>query len=246
MCQLTDLEQKVFKMYEDINIGCNEICKACRKKWLSYRGKAMSRPTSVWHIGKDFNASDKKVLFVGKNARGEPGELYNGFINCCSSFDDNVPFQLSGTDDKWAFWSYTQAIVEKIGLDWDRIAMTNLIKCNRNMEPRESSDRTTKGMKKNCQKLEVFKKELEIIQPNIIVFYTGKDDEYDNMIKEVLQPTTMVEEVEVPIPIAKQNFKYLCFESKIAHNPVRVLRFCHPERKDKPKFVNYVSNWIMK
>lgn len=83
-------------------------------------------------VGKCFAAQSCRVLFVGKVARGKMegsddyGSFQVGFVSARSLWNSR----------KWDFWSYTQAIAQQLfpgeTLEGcrERIAMTNLVRCN--------------------------------------------------------------------------------------------------------------------
>ena len=113
----------------------------------------------MWQYGNNFDKSKYRILFVGKNARGN-GD--NNYYNIADKLYNGV----------WAYWSYTRNICESLSLTWEDICFTNLIKCNTSA----TIDTTSPEMKENCIiKQKFVRKEIEYIKPLHIVFYTNTD-----------------------------------------------------------------------
>ncbi len=64
---------KVFEMYKNINLGNNETCQRC-KDFHKGINSELYTPASLWNVGDKFETDQYKVMFVGKPARGLPGE----------------------------------------------------------------------------------------------------------------------------------------------------------------------------
>ncbi len=73
---MNEYEEKIFRKYEEINIGKSDFCRKCRSE-----NTGLSLPVSIWQVGDEYYDSKYKVLFVGKVARGTPGEKYGQFID---------------------------------------------------------------------------------------------------------------------------------------------------------------------
>ena len=58
-------EEKLLAMYERIGMGNCRTCSICRDNVEN-----LSPPVTAWGVGNNFTNEHKKILFVGKNARG--------------------------------------------------------------------------------------------------------------------------------------------------------------------------------
>ena len=172
--------KEIFSLYNQIEIGQNETCKKCFKANLENNFK-LSRPISIWLKASNIIQDKPKILFVGKTARGDNkfiGELQNDMFRDASKLGKHL-FENSS----WAYWAYTREIVKKVygsledGLK--NTSFTNLIKCNNS----DSKDKTINETKSFClNDLQIFWKELEVIKPDKVIFYTNND--YDDFISK--------------------------------------------------------------
>lgn len=62
-------EKQIFDIYNKINIGKSDTCQKCRSQ-----NRDLSPPVSIWQVGDAYYGSAYKILFIGKVARGTPGE----------------------------------------------------------------------------------------------------------------------------------------------------------------------------
>lgn len=217
-------EEKVFRMYEKINIGKSALCQKCREQ-----NTDLSLPVSIWQVGDEYFQSEYKILFVGKVARGTPGKFYKDFMDSTTRADEL--YQNAG----WAYWNYTKTITERIYNEnaWEKIAFTNMVKCNNS----DTIDTTTDSMRDFC--LSVLKEEIKILKPKNIVFYTkGYDSQIEKLFDAVLDSET--EEVF----IGKKKMSSWTFRGMIDNNLSRVIRVGHPERMKKEDYVNHIVNYI--
>ncbi|MCR4650687.1 MAG: hypothetical protein K5662_02920 [Lachnospiraceae bacterium] len=126
----------------------NDICIECREK-----NKGLCRPVSAWFVGKCFHTQSKRILFVGKNARGFQEEVKEGYNEAYECSRDKL------FNKGWAYWNYTKDIIAKIYPDdcLERTAITNIVKCNNS----NSNDTTSDSMKAFCiTQLGMIKKEI--------------------------------------------------------------------------------------
>ena len=74
-----------------------------------------------------------------------------------------------------------QQVLPGAGADgWEKVALTNLLKCNLG----STTDTSSTVMKNFCLRdLGVFRRELQIIQPRKIVLYTGRA--YDDYLEDL-------------------------------------------------------------
>lgn len=221
-------EEEFLHIYDKMNLGANSICAECRK-----RNKNLSLPVSIWQYGNKFEESRYRVLFVGKNARGNPGIIKNTYLDSTQRADE------IHNSKGWAYWSYTNEIAKSLYDNdcWEQISFTNLVKCNNS----ETTDTTTEDMKTNCiLRLGVIQSELDIINPDNIVFYTGYD--YDGYIEKIFDKTDTLE--NTTIKIGCKNMPYHSFAGYMNSKKINCLRIGHPERMKKDEYVSCVVKWI--
>ena len=221
------MEENLFKMYDDIYIGSSSVCKECQEKTTN-----LSLPVSFWFVGSYYEHENGRVLFVGKNARGKPGEKRNNYYDC-----RNVAKEL--WNKSWAYWSYIRNITEEMygenGADY--IAYTNIIKCNNS----SSTDNTSELVKDNCiRKMQVLWREIELLKPKRIIFLTSSG--YDYYIKGIFNNVVDIENKKIQIGAKKM--PWWEFSAYIDNDNIKVLRVGHPERKKKVDYVNAIANWI--
>jgi hypothetical protein len=242
---------EILKMYKELKLGGNEICKTCKIENIKVKS-GISRPISPWHIGKRFKDDFYKVMFVGKNARGDDDNKRSDVIDA-TIFGKKAllnPFS--------AFWSYTGEIACRLyGPNLkdaiESIAMANLIKCNNAMDDEgrnhdgTSVDYTTPLMKENClNKMKVFWKEVDILKPKHIILYTHHD--YDGYLEKFPNfSENEITEKDFTCKVGAKNIKWwdkeLCRDGTLS---MRVLVTSHPERKKKKEFVDKIISWIKK
>ena len=221
-------EKDFLKIYDKINFGTNSICAKCREN-----NKNLSMPVSIWQYGSKFDESRYRVLFVGKNARGNPGTVNKSYIDSTKRADEIHSI------NRWAYWNYTNEIASALYAEnaWEQIAFTNIVKCNNS----GTTDTTTEDMKTNCiLRLGVIRTELEAINPNNVIFYTGYD--YDDYIEKIFDNTEDVENKTVKI--GSKNMPFHSFFGYINNKKINCLRIGHPERMKKSEYVSLVVNWI--
>lgn len=218
-------EKKIFEMYKKTDMGKNDICIKCRKQNL-----CLSTPVSIWQVGDEYYDSKYKILFVGKVARGTPGEKCGNLMDATKRADEL--YENSG----WAYWNYTKTIANSLYGEnsWEMIAFTNMVKCNNS----GTIDTTTSSMRDFC--LYILKEEIKILQPKNIVFYTN---DYDVQIEKLFD-NICNSQVEY-IDIGKKKISSWTFEGTIDNNPIRCIRIGHPERKKKEPFVNHIVHYLI-
>lgn len=218
-------EKEIFDMYEEINIGRSDICSECRISTCD-----MCRPVSIWQVGDKYYDSEYRVLFVGKVARDEPGIPYKSFMDATKRADELY------TKKGWAYWNYTKAISSALYGEaaWESIAFTNMVKCNNSVTVDRTNDFT-----KNCC-LHIVKKEIEILKPKHIVFYTK--DGYDEQIENIFDVITCSEKCD--IHIGKKMMNKWTFCGKTDDREIRCIRVGHPERMKKADYTAEIINYI--
>jgi len=236
------MKNVIFKMYQDISIGNNEICNECNKDG------DMERPLSIYYIGEKFEDGDS-IFFVGKTAVG--GESIGEVI--ANSFTDATDFgeeSIDGEEENSivrAFYSYTHAIIESYYGDYETgkkfIALSNIVKCNNGT----TNDTTSNSVKDFCiNKLGVIWKEVELLSPKRVIFYTYK--EYDNFI-DSFRPKNCVRFEDLSnknIKIGNKNclWWHRRFFDKEDVIICDFLRLNHPQRMYKDDYVDSVLDWL--
>ena len=226
-------------LYEnELKIPHNDICKSCDAK--------VKHPLLPWVVGSKYFSTKEKILFVGKPHRGIPGEKLASSI-----IDPQKMFESKLKDKSWAYWSYTKKILSKIYSknEWDYCAFTNIIKCtNVDSSKDKSIDTTSRTMAEFCiEKLGVIHKEIEILKPNHIVFYTK------NLYPEYIEELPFGKDVK---EITSKSNKVKCGKKDLAwwertvstkwNNKVKIIVIGHPERMKKDDYVSLVVNWVKK
>lgn len=185
----------------------------------------------IWQYGDNFDVQSKRILFVGKTARGQyPPACYKNADNYYTGYHV-------------AFWECIRGISEKLKLNWEDIAVTNLIKCNTS----DGQDKTTSIMKQNCiVKQRFIQKEIIHLKPTHIVFFSNSN--YDTEIKTIFDSIQNVSNTDetsvVDIPCRWKKMPYWEFIAKSNGRLIRVLRSGHPERKDSAKFIEIISDFL--
>ncbi len=228
--------EKFKSVYEKEELGKNAICNECDAK--------VKLPLLPWIVGSKYEQTKERILFVGKPHRGEPGEKLDSGI-----LDSTKPHLDWLKDCSWAYWNYTKNIAAKLyGFDdpWDHVAFTNVIKCTNVTGVNGSVDTTSRIMAKNCiSDNQVLFKEIEILKPKTIVFFT-----YD-LYREFLVDLPFADEVKV---ISDSDHKVKCGNKYIGwwfrriktswSDTVSILVTHHPERKKKDDYIGLISEWI--
>lgn len=227
MRYFNETEKRLAERYHHMELGTCKICEECHKK------EHLSLPIGCWCVGSDFNKTSKRILFVGKNARNNPGTIEDGFRN---------PFQYTREslwNKSWPYWSYTRAITQRIFGDdsIEHIAFTNIVKCNNS----GGKDTTSDFVKSNCiLNLKVLQQELKVIHPTHIIFYTAWY--YDDYIPNVFDRYNI--HYNGFKDIGKRKMPWQEAISTLGNQTFHVLRVGHPQCKKKSDFVYEISKWL--
>ena len=231
-------EEKLLTMYERIGMGNCRTCSICHANIEN-----LSIPFTAWCVGNNFNNENKKILFVGKNARG--GYDIPKSVKFLNVFDHGRWFwKPENWRETWgvaqpSYWNYTREITGKIFGDnsFEHIAFTNLVKCNNS----PNKDTTSDLVKRNCIcDLKVFSKEAKIIRPTHIIFYTSWY--YDGYIQHAFETFKTLNEARKKI-----GAKYVPWgnaEATIDALKIRVLVTGHPQYLKKDEFTNAICSWV--
>lgn len=213
----------------------NRICKSC--------DASVRPPLLPYWVGERFNETRERVLFVGKSHRDEPGTTLPSRIMM-----DATEFVPDLWEKRWPYWRYTRDIAESLygpeGRDF--VALTNLIKCT-NVED-GSTDRTTYQMADCCVlQLGAIWKEIELLQPATIVFYTHRlfPDVLETIPVALTGSIRHVHPQDYSKPCGKKELGWWERTCKTAWSKrVRILVTSHPERKARQEFVRSLTDWI--
>ena len=231
------VDSRLFEMYRRKKIGRNTVCRSCRadcrKKCLPFYG-----PLSFWRVGREYQHDPYRLLVVGKTGRRTAGiKRKTGIWDVRKTADELF-------DESWPFWSYMREILERVygeaTTGWNRIALTNLVKCNNSGDV----DTTSSVMRANClDKLQVFQAEIKLLNPKLMVFYTGRD--YDKQIERLCFGDYGFDHEYRFARNGNKKMRWWVREFTLDGKPVlKFLRTSHPERQDRAGFVKRVAEWV--
>jgi len=191
-------------------------------------------------VGASYACDSHRIVFIGKTARGwnSPDELaQQGFIDGTGMADQLIHGR------SWPYWSYTNSILETVfgslHSGWERIAFTNLVKCNNS----DGADTTPRTCAAHClDDLGVVWKELEILKPKNIIMYTG--DHYDDFIERYSLGYEYQDKTRRDHRIPNGKKMMLWWERHCVDRDgrrFRILRTAHPERQQKESFVCQIA-----
>ena len=150
----------------------------------------------------------------------------------------------------WSYWSYTREILKRLygSNPWDYCALSNIIKCTNVYGSGQDStiDKTSYNMAKSCiLDLGVIFKEIEVLEPNHIIFYTY------NFHKEMLINLPFANSICEKTTI---EHKVLCGQKKLGwwerhittswNDNVKLLVVGHPERMKKEEYISLIIDWV--
>ncbi len=234
---MTELEKKVYEMYKNIDWdGAKAGLSDDYKTYKSYN-------TGLWIAGEDYKNQSNKIMFIGKVARGDGG---GEPLSDCGVLDVTKSARNLWNTKSWAYWSYTKGICRNIYKDEspEHIAFSNLIKINYG----DTQDATTDEIKeKYIGELKVARREIEILMPDIVIFYTGRD--YDKYIfnenESILDCVSWVKGLDDKKRISDhQVMRWYEGTGEINGKRVVFLRTGHPERKKRDGYISAVTDWI--
>jgi hypothetical protein len=224
------------ELFKRLDLLENNICKYCEAE--------IKAPLLPWHIGEDYEGAQDKLVFVGKPHRGEPGKKLSSGVLDARELATDLYFNSS-----WAYWSYTREIISQVYGDakagWENVALLNAVKCTST----HSTDKTSYRTAASCiDRLEVLPRELAVLEPTMIVFYTWHfhrdlfakpflDNDYAGY-DEVTSPRH-----KVPCKSKEIGWWHRVFETSWC-NELPVLVVSHPERKGKPEYVSLLTEWV--
>jgi hypothetical protein len=230
-----NVEQALLALYDNIDFGVCEICKKCRAE----NPKLFPKAVGAWFVGDKFEKQEKRVLFIGKNARGNPANDNEENKNDKNFLNEFCYSRKSLWAKAWHNWSYTKEISRRLfdSAGMEAIAFTNMVKCNSSV----TTDTTTDFMKNCCiRDLGVVKKEILTIQPTHIVFYTNSW--YDCWLQYAFDSINCMKTESMTI--GKKKMPYAEYACKLGDAEIKALRIGHPERMQKEAYISTVVDWI--
>ena len=226
--EMNPTEKSLVDLYRGLQFESDPVCRKCRAC-----SPALGRPVGAWVVGDKFYRHTERVLFVGKTARGEPGEDCGGFL---AGFRDARERLWSRP---WPYWSYTREIVRKLYGDdsMEHIAFTNLVKCNAS----NGGDLTAEETKRFCVcERNVIGKEIALIEPTHVVFYTSWN--YDQVIPKIFDRFQVT--VDTKRSIGEKRMPWREARAETGGREICVLRIGHPERMKRESFTDAVCGWV--
>ena len=229
---MKNLNQQIFvPVFDKLNLLDNEICRKCNAFFRT--------PLIPWAVGEKYDASDYKVLFVGKPHRGDGVAItkHAFYLETDSDWFMKV---------KWPYWRYTGEIANRLydkkGKEgWDYIALSNVIKCSSALK----QDCTTKEMVDCCIKGNaVIWKEIEILKPKNIVFYTYKLPFGKTALKDIPFNNQLLDENDEPRKCGNKIIRWWTRTLMTDWGKMNVLVTYHPERLCKEDFVQMICEWV--
>ncbi len=230
-----DIENRLISLYDEMEMGTCQICQKCKTENPNLYSKAVG----CWFVGDAYCDQAKRILFIGKNARGIPAHDYEENQNEKGFLEE---FRYSRTclwNKSWAYWRYTKEICTELfgALGLEAVAFTNMVKCNGS----DTIDSTTDSMRDHCIfELKVIKKEIEVIKPTHIILFTGAC--YDYWLARLFDQLECTEATY--IPVGKKQMPFADFDARSQGRKIRVLRIGHPERKQKKAYIAAIVDWI--
>jgi len=246
---MNSIEKEIFEMYINEKIGKmgNEYCGYCKKN------SELAGPISFFHVGSNFENDQHKIVFVGKNSwYDKDGFQEDKYSEGCFADTRKVGRDsIIGYGINSPYWRYIRYITEKlygnINDGVERIAVTNIVKCNTTGEKDDYTDKTPKDIIKNCIDSRIFEKEIEIMKPKHIIFLTGTSSssyDYDDEIKNYnFNCSQAIDEENKRIDDGKIVWwtRKLCDEDNLKYS---ILRTSHPQGKHKDIFIKSITDWV--
>ncbi|HEY5591892.1 MAG TPA: hypothetical protein VIK55_12845 [Paludibacter sp.] len=221
-------------------IGINKVCNNCK-----VQNGMCTTPLTPYLISDNLTLPNERIMFIGKVARGDSfGEYVADNLEDVTSFGKDYL-----ENNSWAYYSYTKEIVETYYGDFERalkyISFSNMVKCNNET----MNDTTPWDAKVNCiDKNKFIWKEVEIIKPKKIIFYTH--NYYDTFI-EKFRPTDCysindITDINHRVNIGNKTSLYWHREFLDKNNNIvcSFLRVSHPMMKNRVDFIDSILTWL--
>lgn len=234
------MKKAIIRKHLQDNIGQNETCINCKNGY-----NMVTNPLTPYIIADKTTKENDRIMFIGKAARGDSfGTLINEIFEDVTEFGEDFL-----ENSSWAYYSYTRDIIQDYYGDFDtafkHITFSNMVKCNN-----ETNNDTTPNEAKSCciDKNKFIWKEVQIIRPRRIIFYTHFY--YDDFI-EKFRPLNCasikdITTKENKIKVGKKAslFWHRQFYDMNNNLICSFLRTSHPMLKKKKDFVSSILNWL--
>ena len=260
------IPREILDMYKEKQLYKNDICNKCKAQAIKETGW-ISKPLAIWHVGKGFASDRYKILFIGKPHReSHADEFYmkkniSEYLPAENCLKMDSTYQVSIAENlatrlffkkRWAYWSYTKALIKSLysikddAEAWEKIAITNIVKCTISM----GNDGTSDIMKKSCiDDLGIIWREIELLKPKNIIFYTGRD--YDNYLQDYTlkkhlgtDNIELIEDKSNKIGQKDCRFWYRKVYLKNEES-INVLVVGHPQYMKKDQYLEMIKNWLI-
>jgi hypothetical protein len=237
------MKDAIFEMYRQLSLGKNDICRECNPN------DKLEIPLAIYYVGDEFHSSNDTIFFVGKTAVGGEGigVEVDGLFTDTKGFGEESLDLTERRSKQRKIYTYTHEIIKRYYGSYELgkkfIALSNSVKCNDG----STVDNTTDEIRENCMdKLKVIWKELEILNPKRIIFYTGRkyDDFIDRFNPSGCFKSEHIEDNEIDCwwhkRFYKQDMTVLCDILRVYHPDV--FRFIGDE--DGEEYINKIVNWL--
>jgi len=139
-----ELSSKVYDYYINNEVGHNDSCKKC-KAFSEQKGHPLHNgPIPIFHIGKEYQNSKVKLLFLGTVAYGWEGELNDLFFTANKQARENKKLEIIdiverrieelffARKERMKLFTYLRESSNLLFDDngYSKIAISNLLKCN--------------------------------------------------------------------------------------------------------------------
>jgi len=183
----------VYEMYSKVKYGYNENCMNCKNNAIEKDKELTQGPVPIFHVGKDFDKQNKRLLFIGlvaygwndiitdqnatweKIASGDKEEINKIQKLVENRFEDLYFNKQQYIEDEKPvkFISFLKEACNRIYEDesiaYNNIAITNFVRCNMD----DVADNLPQIVRDFCcSNNSFFVKEIEILKPTHIIVLT--------------------------------------------------------------------------
>jgi hypothetical protein len=192
-------------MYQDTLMGKNEICQKCKSTSESKGRPLINGPLPIYHVGKNFDKIEKRLLLVGALAYGWDKEIKEAESLKSSEEDRFIKyhevlhkrFREIWNNEESRYFKIIKKCCDRIfGNEenaFNNIAITNLVRCNTG----SIRDLNFQNSRWSCISLNqngFLAKEIEILKPTHVAIFSTQNkytktfkDYYEKYPKEVVE-----------------------------------------------------------
>lgn len=210
------MNDKLLDIYEK---ECNRLEKSDIKSY-NFDG-----PLLMYCWEEEYLNSEYKMLFLGQESNGWMGDLHLEAKDCLKTYKD---FELCEYGRYTPFWQYIYET--KNILMPDTIGQKNFLWSNvSKFSTLDGGPIDLESYKFFCDNFQVLEKEIEIVKPDVIIFFTGHgwDDKIQYQINEKINFNKLVDEIPAD-ELAQLSSKSLPF---------------HTYRVSHPRYLQLKKNW---